>query len=157
MLERFLRLLSHKWSRCSYYSRFHACCHIPTSKKDILLDSIKRLPFSGGPVNPSHRTPLNLEMQRSQSIIQRSISEASRISSSFASDDTLYDSRGHERQQTHSQDPSQWKEDARTWIPTCHDNRTIVLCFDGTGDEFDSDVRKSTIYIAYKCFISFLP
>ena len=26
-------------------------------------------------------------------------------------------------------------------IPTTHANRTLVLCFDGTGDKFDSDVR----------------
>ena len=26
-------------------------------------------------------------------------------------------------------------------IPEAHDNRTLVLCFDGTGDKFDSDVR----------------
>jgi len=27
-------------------------------------------------------------------------------------------------------------------IPKTHNNRTLVLCFDGTGDKFDSDVRK---------------
>ena len=26
-------------------------------------------------------------------------------------------------------------------IPIKHSNRTIVLCFDGTGDQFDEDVR----------------
>jgi hypothetical protein len=26
-------------------------------------------------------------------------------------------------------------------IPTRHSNRTIILCFDGTGDQFDEDVR----------------
>ena len=26
-------------------------------------------------------------------------------------------------------------------IPTKHSNRTIILCFDGTGDQFDEDVR----------------
>lgn len=26
-------------------------------------------------------------------------------------------------------------------IPSKHSNRTIVLCFDGTGDQFDEDVR----------------
>lgn len=26
-------------------------------------------------------------------------------------------------------------------IPPQHDNRTIILCFDGTGDQFDEDVR----------------
>ena len=26
-------------------------------------------------------------------------------------------------------------------IPTKHSNRTIILCFDGTGDQFDKDVR----------------
>lgn len=28
----------------------------------------------------------------------------------------------------------------KIWIPAKHDNRTLVLCFDGTGDHFDSDV-----------------
>ena len=28
----------------------------------------------------------------------------------------------------------------RVWIPKEHKNRTLVLCFDGTGDHFDSDV-----------------
>ena len=27
-------------------------------------------------------------------------------------------------------------------IPKSHNNRTLVLCFDGTGDKFDSDVRR---------------
>jgi hypothetical protein len=26
-------------------------------------------------------------------------------------------------------------------IPPKHGNRTIILCFDGTGDQFDEDVR----------------
>ena len=26
-------------------------------------------------------------------------------------------------------------------IPTTHSHRTIILCFDGTGDQFDEDVR----------------
>lgn len=30
-------------------------------------------------------------------------------------------------------------------IPKTHDNRTLVLCFDGTGDKFDADVRKPAI------------
>lgn len=30
-------------------------------------------------------------------------------------------------------------------IPKTHNNRTLVLCFDGTGDKFDSDVRKLAI------------
>jgi hypothetical protein len=30
-------------------------------------------------------------------------------------------------------------------IPKTHNNRTLVLCFDGTGDKFDSDVRKPVI------------
>ena len=28
----------------------------------------------------------------------------------------------------------------KQWMPKQHDNRTLVLCFDGTGDHFDSDV-----------------
>ncbi|KAF8644105.1 hypothetical protein AX16_008690 [Volvariella volvacea WC 439] len=31
------------------------------------------------------------------------------------------------------------KEDVVTWIPATHDKRTLVLCFDGTGDQFDAD------------------
>ena len=27
-------------------------------------------------------------------------------------------------------------------IPHSHDARTLVLCFDGTGDQFDTDVRR---------------
>lgn len=33
----------------------------------------------------------------------------------------------------------------KVWVPETHENRTIVLCFDGTGDHFDSDVR--TIFV----------
>ena len=29
-------------------------------------------------------------------------------------------------------------------IPPSHDDRTIILCFDGTGDQFDTDVRAHT-------------
>jgi len=29
-----------------------------------------------------------------------------------------------------------------TVIPPSHNARTIVLCFDGTGDQFDADVRE---------------
>ena len=32
-------------------------------------------------------------------------------------------------------------------IPKKHNNRTVVLCFDGTGDKFDADVRKPPINI----------
>ena len=28
----------------------------------------------------------------------------------------------------------------RVWIPAKHSQRTVIVCFDGTGDEFDSDV-----------------
>ena len=34
--------------------------------------------------------------------------------------------------------PAQWDHDI---IPKKHNNRTLVLRFDGTGDKFDSDVR----------------
>ena len=27
-------------------------------------------------------------------------------------------------------------------IPPSHKNRTLIVCFDGTGDEFDSDVSR---------------
>ena len=29
---------------------------------------------------------------------------------------------------------------SRAWIPQVRSNRTLVLCFDGTGDQFDQDV-----------------
>ena len=32
-------------------------------------------------------------------------------------------------------------------IPETHNNRTLVLCFDGTGDKFDSDVRNPTLNV----------
>ncbi len=31
-------------------------------------------------------------------------------------------------------------------IPPSHEARTLVLCFDGTGDQFDSDVR-ANVYL----------
>lgn len=36
-----------------------------------------------------------------------------------------------------------WSEKSRIWIPSPNIKRarTLILCFDGTGDEFDSDVR----------------
>lgn len=34
-------------------------------------------------------------------------------------------------------------------IPPKHSNRTIILCFDGTGDQFDEDVR-ITIFHLFK-------
>lgn len=39
-----------------------------------------------------------------------------------------------------------WRDDKRIWIHSDHvesQHRTLVLCFDGTGDEFDSDVSVS--------------
>lgn len=38
----------------------------------------------------------------------------------------------------------------RRWIPEPddpegHPARTLVLCFDGTGDQFDDDVRRHTV------------
>ena len=36
-----------------------------------------------------------------------------------------------------------WRDDKRIWIHAGNSTtsqRTLVLCFDGTGDEFDSDV-----------------
>ena len=38
--------------------------------------------------------------------------------------------------------PAHWDHEV---IPETHNNRTLVLCFDGTGDKFDADVRKPTI------------
>ena len=33
-------------------------------------------------------------------------------------------------------------------IPETHNNRALVLCFDGTGDKFDSDVRKPSLHLS---------
>lgn len=40
-----------------------------------------------------------------------------------------------------SSSPTRWDREV---IPETHNNRTLVLCFDGTGDKFDEDVRKPT-------------
>ena len=40
-----------------------------------------------------------------------------------------------------SKSSSSIKCDDRDVIPTIHTARTLVLCFDGTGDCFDADVR----------------
>lgn len=44
----------------------------------------------------------------------------------------------HDSSETDSHDG--WHLPSRLWIPSSHSKRTLVLCFDGTGDEFDSDV-----------------
>jgi len=31
----------------------------------------------------------------------------------------------------------QWADNV---VPPCHKNRTLIVCFDGTGDKFDADV-----------------
>jgi hypothetical protein len=31
-------------------------------------------------------------------------------------------------------------------VPPSHDSRTVVLCFDGTGDQFDADVRAISLF-----------
>jgi len=36
----------------------------------------------------------------------------------------------------------QWTDNV---VPPSHKNRTLIVCFDGTGDKFDSDVR--SIYL----------
>ena len=36
-----------------------------------------------------------------------------------------------------------------TVIPPSHDARTLVLCFDGTGDQFDADVRSHFLFPGY--------
>ena len=36
----------------------------------------------------------------------------------------------------------------KVWVPREHSNRTLVLCFDGTGDHFDSDVRRTRYFSA---------
>ena len=33
-------------------------------------------------------------------------------------------------------------------IPPSHPARTLVLCFDGTGDQFDADVSNSTFFLS---------
>jgi hypothetical protein len=52
-----------------------------------------------------------------------------------------------------------WKGKPRRWIPdlkdpVLHNNRTLVLCFDGTGDQFDSDV---CCLIHYRCHLLINP
>lgn len=42
-------------------------------------------------------------------------------------------------------------ESAKVWVPKQHANRTLVLCFDGTGDQFDSDVRPPPLYLSSIC------
>ena len=39
---------------------------------------------------------------------------------------------------THAHEP-QWKDDV---FPPDHKNRTLIVCFDGTGDKFDADVGR---------------
>ncbi|KAI0684957.1 hypothetical protein BC835DRAFT_1386911 [Cytidiella melzeri] len=51
-----------------------------------------------------------------------------------SSDDTLYNVDPH-----HDTAGRFWKDSERIWVPPSHPQRTLVLCFDGTGDEFDSD------------------
>ena len=41
---------------------------------------------------------------------------------------------------------------SRTWIPQARSNRTLVLCFDGTGDQFDQDVSA----LGFVCSILFV-
>ena len=36
----------------------------------------------------------------------------------------------------------------QVWVPRQHSNRTLVLCFDGTGDQFDSDVSHFLIFVS---------
>lgn len=38
-----------------------------------------------------------------------------------------------------------------TVIPPFHEARTLVLCFDGTGDQFDADVRAYMLFAVYSC------
>lgn len=37
----------------------------------------------------------------------------------------------------------------KAWVPVEHKNRTLVLCFDGTGDHFDSDVRIDNLAVIF--------
>lgn len=67
--------------------------------------------------------------------------------STFSSGETVYDFVGTTQTFTSklaaiSETGTRWSERSRIWLP--HPNskraRTLVLCFDGTGDQFDSDV-----------------
>ena len=51
-----------------------------------------------------------------------------------------------------SQSPTNSSQSQREFeiIPETHNNRTLVLCFDGTGDKFDSDVRKLSLNVFSK-------
>lgn len=37
-----------------------------------------------------------------------------------------------------AQNEPQWTDDV---VPPSHKNRTLIVCFDGTGDKFDADVN----------------
>lgn len=90
-------------------------------------------------LNHSPFEPFHFNMKRSASA-----STGSDHDDSVASDRTLHDCIGqdyHPNPSSKSGSPGRL-DDRRIWIPSHHSNRTLVLCFDGTGDEFDSDVSR---------------
>lgn len=76
------------------------------------------------------------------------IAESPNRFSTFSSQQTLCDfgreNSDHQfpKGKNHAQP---WGEAKKIWIPSEHSNRnrTLILCFDGTGDHFDSDVSGS--------------
>ena len=59
-----------------------------------------------------------------------------------SSTSSMVDAPGADRKFTKSPTPLPQDRQDFGIIPKTHSNRTLVLCFDGTGDKFDSDVRK---------------
>ena len=57
----------------------------------------------------------------------------------------MVDVSGADRKLADSPTPLSQVQQGFGIIPETHSNRTLVLCFDGTGDKFDSDVRKLTL------------
>jgi len=70
------------------------------------------------------------------------VEKPSAMSSSSSS---MVDRSDGDRKLTESPTPFSEAQCDYEVIPKTHNNRTLVLCFDGTGDKFDSDVRKLAI------------
>ena len=55
---------------------------------------------------------------------------------------SMIDVSDADRKLAESPAPSSQTQQGFGIVPETHSNRTLVLCFDGTGDKFDSDVRE---------------
>ncbi|TCD61534.1 hypothetical protein EIP91_008278 [Steccherinum ochraceum] len=75
----------------------------------------------------------------------RRIATATSHMTSVSSGDTIYEEDGSQAisyfTSADAKPSTRWSEEARKWIPSPDSKRqrTLVLCFDGTGDQFDSD------------------